>query len=180
MSLYALEGAIVRRLRIVHSVDHNRGNALLEIMRHDGETMADILDTAEVERGYVTAPEAFRPTLRKPGTIVGRLWRIAQGIHPDGLGKPAKAVAAALAVDNDIAGWYESLNSVVRRPSSRETSAPLRFSRNLLVTVATTCQLITAAAHSDDYPSYPVVLLRSVSLDLRRSINDAETVIGSY
>ena len=39
------------------------------------------------------------------------------------------------------------------------------------------CQATTAAAHADDYKQYPVVLLRSLSYDLRRSLSDAIVVV---
>jgi len=49
----------------------------------------------------------------------------------------------------------------------------------MIVTVATGCQLITAAAHSDDYPPYPSALLTSTSLDIRRSLFGIEQALAS-
>lgn len=61
--------------------------------------------------------------------------------------------------------------------SNPEGDPNVRFARNVLVTVATSCQVLTAAAHADAYGHYPVSLLQALSFDLRRSLAGAETVI---
>jgi hypothetical protein len=179
--LFGLEGALLGRLKSVHVSDHQKGNALLELIRrHEGEKFGDILSSVEAFRLSVTTPSAFRPSLREGRSLVARLWDVVQRHHPEGLGGPAKALATALALTDALGSpWYESLASVLRRPSSGDSPGARRFARNILVTVATACQFITAAAHSDDYGLYPVPLVRSVSLDLRRSMDDAEAVLDS-
>lgn len=49
----------------------------------------------------------------------------------------------------------ETIATLLRRPTEREISRPRRAARNIIITIATGCQLITAAAHSDNYPPYP-------------------------
>jgi hypothetical protein len=179
--LLALEETFVARVSIVREVDHRRTNAFLDLVRRDpAETLEGILDAANEHRTLVTTPIAFRPSLRDGRTLIARLWAVAQERQPEDMKGPSKALATALDLPNAIElVWHESISSVLRRPSGGEPPEQLRFARNVLMTVATACQLITAAAHADAYAHYPVPLLRSLSLDLRRSLTDAETVIGA-
>ena len=79
---------------------------------------------------------------------------------------PSKLLADALALPEQIdMTWHEAIPSVLGRPTGGEASVRLRFARNVLLTTGTACQLVTAAAHSDDYAHYPVVLLRALSFD---------------
>ena len=43
----------------------------------------------------------------------------------------------------------------------------------LIVTVRAACQLVTAAAHADEYPRFGAQLLQSTSRDLRSFLNGA-------
>ena len=179
--LFQLEGTLLRRLLRVHERDHAKSTALLQLLRTNSEGLHDILAAAQEYRLTVTTPSAFRPSLREGRSLVARLWRVAQQQSPEKLGQPAKALAAALDLPDALpsVGWYESLASVLRRPSSPESSdAARRFARNLFMTIATACQFTTAAAHADSYGRYPVPLLRSISLDLRRSMDRAETLLN--
>lgn len=178
--LLDLEASFVARVRIVREGDHRKTNALLDLMRREpAETLEGILATATDHRVSVTTPMAFRPSLRDGRTLVARFWALVQERQPEDMKSPSKAIADALDLPDPIAlVWHESISSVLRRPSGGEPSEQIRFGRNVLMTVATACQLITAAAHADAYPHYPVPLLRTLSVDLRRSLMDAETVIG--
>jgi hypothetical protein len=179
--LFRLEGALLQRLKTVLARDHRKSNALLEALRQEDthETFADILKAAADHRSTVTSAASFRPSVREARSLTARLWSLAQR-HSADAGQPAKALASALDLPSDApADWYESFSSVLRRPTSREADWSRRFARNVLTTIAVSCQLITAAAHSDEYPNYPIVLLRSVSFDLRQSLDSAEALLVS-
>ncbi len=96
---------------------------------------------------------------------------MVQTQHPEALGRPSRALAQALhlAASPEVS-WHESLESIVRRPAGGEPDAATRQAQNMLILIGTTGQLTTAAAHADEYASYPVSLLKSVSYDLRRSM----------
>lgn len=48
----------------------------------------------------------------------------------------------------------------------------------MIVAIQGACQLITAAALADDYGRYSAWLLRSLSMDLRRSLDQAVEIVG--
>lgn len=180
-ALFDLEETLLRRIAGILERDHRRTNALLEIVRRDStETLSGILATAVNHQAGVTTPEAFRPSLRDGRSFVARLWSVVQERTAEQLKSPSKGLADALDLPEELSGpWHESLVSVMRRPSGGEVPPRLRFARNLLVSIAEACQLITAAAHADAYGHYPVVLLRSCSFDLVRSLADAEVAVAA-
>lgn len=177
--LFDLEEALFGRVREVAASDHRKTNGFLDVIRNAaGEKLEDILEAAAQHHASITTPAAFRPSLRDGRSLIARLWRVAQERQAEQMKVPSKALADALDLPEQIKlEWHESISSVLRRPSGGEANARLRFSRNVFLTVATACQLITGSAHSDDYGHYPVLLLRSFSYDLRRSLADAETVV---
>src|SRR5262249_1786297 len=152
--------------------DRRKAMALLETIRSDSEEKLDgVVHAALTYVSSVTTRAAFRPSLRDAQSVIARLWRVVQTRTPEQMVPPSKAFADALNLpDTFEAEWHESLSSVLRRPSGGEMPSKVRFARNALVTIATSCQLVTAAAHADSYSQYPVPLLRSVSYDLRRSL----------
>lgn len=178
--LMMVEGALLRRLRTVHDTRKDYSSALLQLIRrNEAETFSFILDQAAAYRDSITNPGSFRPSRRNAESLVARLWSVSQETASDALTKPSKALALALQCsDSRDMSSYQTLHSVLRRPSSREPSVALRFTRSLLVSIGQTCQLLTAAAHADDYPRYPVQLLKSVSLDLRRTLAEGEQFLN--
>ena len=72
-----------------------------------------------------------------------------------------------------------SLIGVLNRPSSPIEDIGTRWSFHLIVTLRSACQLVSAAAHADEYPLFPDVLLRVTSLDLRRFLDDAIRILKS-
>lgn len=177
--LLEVESALVSRIRHIRSVDHRRTNAFLELVRRgQGETLESILEAASQHLTGITTPSGFRPSLRDGSALVARLWSVVQSRQPEQLAQPSKALASALDLSDGVeCDWYESLSSVLRRPSGGEPSTSVRFCRNLLMSVATSCQFITAAAHEDSYGQYAVALIRSTSYDLRQSLADSEAVV---
>lgn len=71
-----------------------------------------------------------------------------------------------------------SLVTVLGRPTERLEDPVTQWSFGLIVTSAAACQLLTAAHHADDYDRYPVPLLRSLSLDIRTSLDEVVRVLG--
>ena len=181
--LLELEQTLLTRISEVRAQDHDRRKTMsfLDLVRREkGEKLEGILQAASQHRASITTPSAFRPSLRDARSLIARLWGVAQESQPERLTAPSKALAAALDLPEEFdRDWHESLASVLRRPSAGEGAVRLRFARNILLTVGTACQLITAAAHSDAYEHYPVSLLQSFSYDIRRSLVDAEAVVSA-
>lgn len=181
-ALFSLEAAILRRLTRVHTSDHNAGNALLQLIRRQitpPEGLIDIVTGAEQFRTEVRNPSAFRPSVREGRSITARLWKVVAVSSFDQLGGPSRALASALGLfGGPLLGFHEAIVSVMSRPSNRDPTEQVRFARNLLMTTASVCQLVTAAAHADSYGSYPVALLRMLSFDLRSSMNSSENLLN--
>lgn len=174
--LFAIDGTVLSRLQQVYERNHSAGQHLMLLLAEHGceGRLPEFLETAAKYRAGVTAARGFRPTTKKVQTFVGAAWRLTQGRAPEALSKPAKALAAALDVTANGRVGHESIVTVLARPTEPDPDWGRRFCRNLLVVVAAASQLITAAAHSDDYGDYPLPLLRLVVSDLRTSLIAAE------
>jgi hypothetical protein len=177
--LYELEGALLARLAEAYGKDESCGTGFFAaIKRGKHEDYARLLETFRRQHKAVGSPTGFRPSRKEGGSLTARLWTLVQGEAPDKLSPLAEKLASALAMGGDMGpSWYESLAAVIRRPTSREGWDAVRFAGDLLVTVAVSCQFVTAAAHAGEYRSYPVPLLVSFSYDLRRSLLSAEQVL---
>ena len=180
--LYDLDKALLARICQIWKSDHRRMNALWEcIRRKDDSEIAHVLQGVDKTLGDVKNPSSYRPSTVKNPTIVGRLWFEANGNSPDKLPKVAKALAEALRADQlDLGGSVATLMAVLSRPTSPiHNTVTQWWSFQLIVTLRSACQLVTAAAHADQYPRFPDVLLRATSLDLRRFLDESVQILES-
>jgi hypothetical protein len=172
-ALYQTEGAMVRRLRAVSSLDHNTASALLDRLRRRDErlALADFLAGCEAHLASVAVPSGYRPSLRADGSLLSRLVALFARSSPDELGGAARALATALALERaDID--RASILSVLFRATNRATG-PERSARALLVALYAAYQLTTAGAHAAEYPAFPLELLSALSRDLHVALTDA-------
>ena len=180
--LFDLDRELIRNLRVSHLRDHRLVNSLHDALKRKTDksvSFTDLLSRAAETLGRVRNPRDFRPTRRDP-TIAGHLWNLANATAADGLPKRAKSLAKALDLPSGaVEGRHESLVTVLGRPSLRLDDPSQRWSLNLIVTTGAACQLLTAAHHADDYAEYPLPLVRSLSRDTRKSLDQAVSVLGS-
>lgn len=180
---FELDRELIRHLRACHERDHRLVNSLHEALRSrsDGKvSFTDLLSAAEAALDRVTNPRDYRPSTARNPTLVGRLWRLANTTPADGLGKVAKSLVKALDLSPPMAtDAHESVIAVLGRPSSPIVDPLHRWGFNLVVTIRAACQLITAAAHADEYAEYPQPLLRSISRDIRISLDDSVDTLTS-
>lgn len=180
--LFGLEGRLLARLREAHEADHTASNAFYELFRRRGpgeEAYSDFLRGAVAAHAAIKNPESFRPSVKVGASLIGRLWEMVNSTSPDGLAGCSKALSRALGIEEASVGrFHEGVQTVLTRPSTRDAIPGRKVARALLVTVAGSCQLITASAHADEYPRYPIPLLRSLSYDLRRSLSDLEDILS--
>ena len=171
--LYEIDDALIMKLEESMTMDHNRVQSLWSHIsrKNDGKITTE-LNKAKNQLHKIQNPTGYRPSAMSP-TIVGRLWYKVNCTTPDSLVRTAKALAEAL--DLDDSGGYDDvpLLSVLNRPSNPIENSYERWSFCLIVALRGACQLVTAAAHADEYPRFPVPLLRSVSLDFRRFLDTA-------
>ena len=129
----------------------------------------------------VSNPTAYRPsTAHGTPTVVSMLWAHANSKAPDAVRKTARALADGLRIEDDDARDDASLMAVLNRPSDwKKMDARVQWAFCLIVTVRGACQLVTAAAHADEYPAFGAQLLQSTSLDLRSFLDDAAVKLRS-
>lgn len=179
--LYDLDVALLARLRQALAIS-KRNVQSVEALLFSGSSLAADLDRIEGALDTARASkERYRPSTR-PGrddSIVAKIWRQVNQTGPDGLVKCASALALALEPRRAVACQpvAASLVAVLNRTSNPIRSDAERWCFNLLVTVRSACLLLTAAAHAEEYPRFPVVLLKSVSQDLRRFLDKAVTTL---
>lgn len=179
--LFVLEGVLVRRLRYCHSNDHNSVNAFFDLIRSGpNEKFIEFLTSAEEFRGTIRSASGFRPSAREAKSLTARMLRVANSSSPDKLQSAAKTLVSALGLTNEaVKQVSESISALLLRPTNRDPNEAVHFTRNLLTTIFTAAQFVTAAAHADSYPRYPLGLIRSVSYDLRCTLRSLETALDA-
>jgi hypothetical protein len=171
--LYRLDVALVSRINSVAQRDHRLGNAFFDHVKKTDEKFLEFLDAAKDYLVAIRNPQGYRPSAREGRSLVGRLLQMMQSTTPDQIGQKAKALATALGLeDKSLQNVNDSIVTVVLRPTNRDASQSVRFARNIIATVYSSAQFITAAAHADDYPNYPILLLRSYSYNLRATLDE--------
>ena len=178
--LHELDRTLLARLQASLRQDRRRVQGLWDLVFRESSPPPDRKVDDELQRigrtlDAIMNPTGFRPSASRDPTVVGRLWAYANRTSPDGLPRAAKALAKAIGLDDESIGIAESLAAVLNRPSNPKAiaDADVRWCLGLIVTLRTACQLVTAAAHADDYPRFSVVLLESTSMDLRRYLDRA-------
>lgn len=174
--VFDLDRELARRLRASHERDHRLVNSFVDLLKKDGEgpSFTRLLSDAEAVLERVTNPRGYRPRISRRTSLVGRIWLLANTTPPDGLRRAAKGLVSALDLPAGVGrDAHEGIVTVLSRPSSPITDPRQRWSFNLIVTLRAACQLITAAAHADEYSAYPLPLVRSMSRDIRASLDNA-------
>ena len=171
--LYEIDDALIQRLEVSLIVDHKNVQSLWsQICREDDGKIVIELHKAKSELHKIQNPTGYRPSTMSP-TVVGRIWYKVNRTTPDQLLKIARSLAQALDLENGTDYDDVPLISVLNRPSNPIVNSYERWSFGLIMALRGACQLVTAAAHADEYGRYPVYLLRSVSLDFRRFLDTA-------
>lgn len=169
--VHRIEGVLLSRLTAVHSHDHRSANSFFDHIRDKkqaGEKYTEFLERARAANSAVANPGGYRPSARDGDSLVGRMLRLVSAASPDELSGRCRSLSEALQLKDDVAASVkDAVVAVLLRPTNRDSQPANRFTRNLLMSVYASSQFITASAHADDYPRYPVLLLRGMSYDLR-------------
>jgi hypothetical protein len=176
--VFSLETVMVSRMSFVVQNDRHSGQSLFSLIKRGDETYLDFLSGSLKYHGEVQNPRGFRPSLKENRCFTGRLVYLMSTTTSGEISKRAKALAVALGLPEQLSLPLDSLVSVLLRPTNREPIASINFARNLLTTVYASSQLLTAAAHSDDYSPYPILLLQSMSFNLRTVLDSLSHTIG--
>ena len=181
--LHELDKVLVARIREALKSDHRHVQALWDRIRREDKDESDFgLVLGRIDRTLdgIANPTDFRPSTSRNPTMVGRLWFEANRNAPDKLRRVAEALARALRTDRlGLHGDMTTLAAVLNRPTNPIDDPVTLWSFHLIVTLRSACQLVTAAAHADQYPMFPERLLRATSLDLRRFLDEAIRILES-
>ncbi len=179
--LCELDRKLLGRIREVGARDHRLVRGVLDRIQQGGGkpvSFHDFVSNAEAALDGVRNPRDYRPSARS-GTVVGGIWSVTARTNPDGLGKVARSLTQALQVSAGSPGAREeSIMAVLGRPSNPIRDAEIRWAFDMIVTVRAACQLVTAAAHADEYSRYPVRLVGSLSRELQRLLDGFVDVLG--
>lgn len=175
--LFELDRALLKRIKAGMDANPRSTREFLDECRGTTkrtDSYGQLLIDIEEKLHIVKNPADYRPSTTSP-TLVNQIWRMANTRSANDLVKVAESLARAapmVAVNPDDSP--EALLTVLGGPNSqRFPSRESRRAYNVITSARGACRLITAAAHADEYGRYPAWLLRSLSLDLRRSIDEA-------
>lgn len=174
--LHDVDHALTDRLRGSLATDHRLTSSLWDRIREAKGRIDDELPRMKAKLNAVSNATAYRPsTARGEPTVVGLLWAHANRKAPDEVQGTARALADGLQIkDVDVDRNSASLAAVLNRPASR-MDRRVEWAFCLILTVRGACQLVTAAAHADEYPRFRAQLLQATSHDLRSFLDDAVT-----
>ena len=180
--LYELDWGLLRRIKV--GLDRDRYSVATFLDECRGETKGTasyekLLGVAEEKLGDVQNPRHYRPSAAEHRTLVGHIWRVANRKSAYELAETAESLARAVRMDSARPeDSREALLTALARPN-KLSSIEARWAFNVIMSVQGACRLITAAAHADRYGRYPTWLLRSLSLDLRESLDDAVRLLAN-
>jgi len=178
--LFELEVTLVKRMITVASLNKHAGQELFQYLSTpQQQNYQQFLESATGYHRELQNPEGFRPTVRENRCLSGRLIGLMRTTTPDQISKRSKALAGALGVPEDVVVPTELFVSVLLRPTNKEDN-PTHFARNLLISIYCAAQMITTAAHADEYSRYPVTLLRSISYDFRSVMEALQRSVESW
>lgn len=173
-AIYEFDAAVCRRLRRMHEADKRNTAALHSVLFPTDpkpERFVQFLDDAEGFLSGVRNPEGYRPSHKDGGCVAARLMGLFFKATPDELTKQADKLKTSLGlVALPADAPPEPMCAVLFRPTNPDKDAGRRLARAMIVVVYAACQFVTAAAHADNYPRYPLSLLRAQSYDLRSSL----------
>ena len=171
--LYEIDLALVERICFAYKESHNNVQSLWShLYPKDRPNIATELEQFRKNLIKVANPARFRPSRQIP-TAVGCIWETAGRKTPEELGRTANALLRGLHIKRRIGEYRPPLIAILNRPTNPIRDVYIWWAYCLIVSIRYSCQLVTAAAHSDEYPSFPIVMLRSTSLDVRKFLSSA-------
>lgn len=170
--LYELETILINRLDATYKNDHRDTNSFFDLILGDDEKPKEFIEMIKSVNGSVASPSGFRPSVRDKSSFIGRIVSQYNKTAFDELNKLSKKTAKAFGLKaDDFQFFKEPLPVVIFRPVNRESCPSERLARGLIINIFTAYQYITSSHHSTDYDRYPVLLLKSFSYDIRRSLD---------
>jgi hypothetical protein len=175
--LFELERVLIRRLVAVSKTNPSVTQDLFDAIRNVGSEQYRPLDRGTWIEGLqkfssLQKAESYRPSVSDKG-LISYLLILTQAVATDQLPKNGEKLVKALGIDNhNCPKVNNSLFSTLFRPTRGDSDDVRKFGRNIIVTIYGASQFVTSAHHAKDYGSYPLLLLRYMSYDLRNVIDN--------
>jgi hypothetical protein len=164
--LFRIEQLMARRVAVMLQSDHATAGGFFEMIRRGDEKLREFLADRESFCSHISNARHFRPSVRDGKSLISRLIGVVGASTPDQVRARGLVLLRAFGLDGTAVSFRESAIALVYRPLTPAAEQALNAGSNMLVTIFFAGQLITAAAHSDSYPRYPLTLLASLSRDV--------------
>ncbi|WP_313433465.1 hypothetical protein [Stutzerimonas nitrititolerans] len=172
--LFEIESIIVRRLRFIAEAQEGKVRALIDSLRADGENNGGStnshLQNYEAHLAGVSVARAYRPGAKSKNSLLSKLIYQVLKNSPDSVASFSKKLSSALAIKT-MPRLKPSLFGVMLRPSLALEDAEANSHFGILAFYQA-YQLMNAAAHAGEYPSYPASLVLANAKDLVRFLMD--------
>lgn len=181
LMLFQLETALLGAARSQLGVDRHLGQKLWDqvLRQRSGlEKRSQFLDHWAKGLDAVTDPSSYRPSLTFGWSMISAMWDTFLTASPSQLLPRSQAFCEYLSIQPD---WLPTqpdpapvLPIMFRGPEDHLRNGGEVAARGVILTVGLSCQLITAAAHADQYGRVSAPVLSALSQDLRRTLVAAE------
>lgn len=179
--LFQLETALLKVARSQLGVDKHLGQKLWDQILRQRSGLDRRSEFVEYwARGVdsVTDPSSYRPSLTFGWSMISAMWETFLTASPSQLLARSHAFCEYLSIQPE---WLPIqpdpvpiLPIMFRGPEDHLRNADEVAARGVILTVGLSCQLITAAAHADQYGRVSAWMLSALSQDLRRALAAAE------
>ncbi|WP_162236242.1 hypothetical protein, partial [Pseudomonas syringae group genomosp. 3] len=172
--LFEAETLLVNRLKYQLTHQEGKVRGLIDSLRSDdgnqGGSTASHIQKYEAHLAGVSVARAYRPGAKSKFSLLSQLIYQAIKNSPDATAAFSKKLASALSI-TEMQKLKPSLFSVMFRPSITLTATEANCHVGILAFYQA-YQLMNAAAHASEYPSYPASLVLANAKDLARFLTD--------
>lgn len=176
--VFELERSIVQRLEAVASQDAARATEFIAKLLG---TAASATDGAALLTGYrqhvdsVPTSREYRPQAGTVASLLSKVVKLTHRSSPKDLARDVSTFASAIG-DTSAHTLNPSLFAVFLRPTIPLSPAEKNW-QYIFLGLYQAYQLMNGYHHAGDYGSYPISLLYSTSIDLRRFLQDARLYV---
>lgn len=172
--LFETEKLLVTRLKHFSAIQEGKVRALIDSLTSEGESNGGSTDSHikkyEAHLDSVSIARAYRPGAKSKDSLLSKLIYQVIKSPPDTAAALSKKLAAALCLPN-MTKIKPSLFGVMLRPTATLNTAEAN-SHFGIIAFYQAYQLMNAAAHAGEYPSYPASLVLANAKDLVRFLTD--------
>lgn len=176
--LYDLESAMVNRLAIIAETHPQSLQSIIDTL-YSEEKPSPLKATENFLKhiNSINNPRAYRPTAKTPNSFLSKIICLALKSSPDTLATHSKKIAKAFG-DSHSSFLKPTIFAIILRPTCPLTTTERNW-HSAMLAIYQAYQLMNAAAHAGDYPSYPATLILSTAKDLARFLIEANIFIAS-